>query len=98
MKAVGVIKRAPAMPEGDVLENPKTKWVRARRAGLLRLKFTTGDFVKKNQKIGVIGDALGDRVFRVSAPLEGIIISHATSPLLNQGDPIVHIASWSNGD
>lgn len=95
LKALGMVKRAPSVPDHEVLEIPKTKWVRARRAGLLRLKFTTGDFVKKKQKIGVIGDALGDRVSRVSSPCDGIIISHATTPLLNQGDPIVHIASWS---
>ena len=95
LKAIGMLKRAPSLPDAEVLEIPNTKWVRARRAGLLRLKFTTGDFVKKKQKIGVIGDALGDRVVRVSSPCDGIIISHATTPLLNQGDPIVHIAEWS---
>ena len=91
MKELGMIRSAPAVTEESV-EAVGTKWVRAKRGGLLRLDRLTGEHVRRRQKIGAIGDALGDETVRVIAPADGIIISHATNPLLNQGDAVVHIA------
>ncbi len=93
LRSLQMLSKAPVSTTEDLLISSSTKWVRAKRSGLLRLNVKTGDFVQKNQKIGVIGDAYGDRVFRVDAPTSGLVISHATKPLLNQGDPIVHIAT-----
>ena len=93
MKELGMIRHAPTPEES--IEATGTKWVRAKRGGLLRLDRLTGEPVRRRQKIGTIGDALGDEVVRVIAPSDGIIISHATNPLLNQGDAVVHIARTS---
>lgn len=93
LRSLKMLSRAPVSTTEDLLLSSSTKWVRAKRSGLLRLDVATGDFVQKKQKIGVIGDAYGDRIYRVDAPISGIIISHATKPLLNQGDPIIHIAT-----
>jgi predicted deacylase len=90
MKELGMIGHAPGATE--TVEATGTKWVRAKRGGLLRLDRLTGEPVKKRQKLGTIGDALGDESSRVIAPCDGIIISHVTNPLLNQGDAIIHIA------
>ena len=90
MKDLGMIKSAPRATKS--LEATGTKWVRARRGGLLRLDRLTGEQVKRRQKIGTVGDAVGESLVRVSAPCDGIIISHATSPLIHQGDAVVHIA------
>lgn len=91
LKELGMITTAPAQRKPSV-EATGTKWVRAKRAGVLRLTRFTGDPVKKRQKIGTIGDALGDESVRVNAPCDGIVISHSTHPLLNQGDAVVHLA------
>lgn len=93
LKMLNMIERAPIASSVKLRIATGTKWVRASRSGLLRLDKVTGDFVHKKQKLGVIGDAFGDRVVRVNSPQEGLIISHATKPLLNQGDPVVHIAT-----
>lgn len=91
MKELGMVRSAPRST-GESLEAKGTTWVRAKRGGLLRLDRMTGEPVKKRQKIGTIGDAMGDSSVRVSAPCNGIIISHATNPLIHQGDAVVHIA------
>ncbi len=93
LRSLKMLTRAPVSTTEELLISNSTKWVRAKRSGLLRLDVSTGDFVQKKQKIGVIGDAYGDRIYRVEAPISGLIISHATKPLLNQGDPIIHIAT-----
>ncbi len=93
LQSLEMVKDAPEAITKQLLLSSSTKWVRARRSGLLRLDVSTGDLVEKKQKLGVIGDAYGDRIYRVEAPTSGLIISHATKPLLNQGDPIVHIAN-----
>lgn len=93
MKELGMIGSAPRAAE--TIEATGTKWVRAKVGGLLRLDRLTGEPVKRRQKIGTIGDALGDEVVRVLAPCDGIILSHATNPLVNQGDAVVHIAKTS---
>ncbi len=90
MKALGMIRHAPAATES--VECTGTKWVRAKRGGLLRLDRLTGEPIRKRQKLGTIGDALGEETVRVVAPVDGIIISHATNPLVNQGDAVIHIA------
>lgn len=90
MKELGMLRHAPSASE--TVEATGTKWVRAKRGGLLRLDRLTGEPIRRRQKIGTIGDALGEESVRVIAPVDGIIISHATNPLLNQGDAVVHIA------
>lgn len=90
MKELGMVRTAPR--PGISLEATGTKWVRAKRGGLLRLDRMTGETIRHRQKIGTIGDAVGDSSVRVIAPCDGIIISHATNPLIHQGDAVVHIA------
>lgn len=83
---------APNLPHVDSIEGFGTKWVRARRGGLVRLDRTTGQMVRQRQKLGTIGDAVGEQLVRITAPCAGIIISHATNPLIHQGDAVIHIA------
>lgn len=81
-------------PEGpESRELTKLHWVRARRSGILRLMRTSGDFVAKRERLGSIGDAMAEETFKVSSNAEGMLISHATNPLVNQGDAVVRIGS-----
>ena len=70
----------------------KSRWVRARRSGIVGLNTGLGDTVAKGQQIAVIHDAVGRRLARVNAPSDGVIIGHVQHPLVNQGDALVHIA------
>jgi uncharacterized protein len=69
-----------------------SSWVRAGRSGLVRLDVEPGDRVEKGARIGVIKDAFGDRILRVRARTEGVVIGLTRQPHVNRGDALVHIA------
>lgn len=68
------------------------KWVRAKRSGLLKLDCNSGDRVEQGDRLGTIGDALRDDYTDVTAPCDGLVISHQLNPLVYQGDALFHIA------
>ncbi|MEX2279047.1 MAG: succinylglutamate desuccinylase/aspartoacylase family protein [Acidimicrobiia bacterium] len=70
-----------------------TRWVRARRAGLMQLETELGAKVEKGDVLGLISDALGNRSTRVTAPSPGHVIALNQNPLITQGEALVHIAS-----
>ncbi|MFT5703508.1 MAG: putative deacylase [Rickettsiales bacterium] len=73
-------------------------WVRAPHSGTIILKKKLGDYVKKNQLIGIISDPFGQHKFKVTSNYEGIIIGLVTLPLLNNGDAIAHIATFKDAE
>lgn len=93
LKAKGMIKHAPEI-ENESLEAADTRWVRARHSGVLRLTRQSGDRVEAKARIGSIGDALAEKTRRVSAPFEGMIVSHVTRPLVSEGDAILRVAKF----
>ncbi|MBA2664402.1 MAG: succinylglutamate desuccinylase/aspartoacylase family protein [Bradymonadaceae bacterium] len=95
MDELGMYRHTPAPVSHDLLESKTSTWLRAKRAGILRLAFESGDFVKKKQLLGTIGDVFEREVIKISAPFDGIILSHVTHPLVHQGDAILHIAQLS---
>lgn len=70
-----------------------TRWVRARRAGLMQLEAELGQKVERGEILGLISDALGNRSTRVTAPSAGHVIALNQNPLITQGEALVHIAS-----
>ncbi len=75
------------------IEIRSTRWVRARRSGLMQLDVELSDEVTKGDAIGSISDALGNRAARITASGSGHIIALNQNPLVSQGDALVHIAS-----
>jgi uncharacterized protein len=69
-----------------------TRWVRARRAGLMTLDVTLGDKVSKGDRLGGISDSLGNRATRITANASGHVIALNQNPLISQGEAVVHIA------
>ena len=69
-----------------------SRWVRARRSGVAQLSVTTGDHVQKNQELGSIHDAFGNRQTRITAPVGGIVVGLNLDPIVNQGDAMIHVA------
>jgi uncharacterized protein len=70
----------------------RTLWLRAGRGGVCRMSATSGDSVKSGEILAIVSDIFGDGEMEVIAPCNGIIIGHATLPIVNQGDAIFHIA------
>lgn len=73
-------------------------WIRAPHSGTIILKKKLGDYVKKNQVIGIISDPFGEHKFKVTSNYEGIIIGLITLPLLNDGDAVAHIATFKDAE
>ncbi|MCV0382022.1 MAG: succinylglutamate desuccinylase/aspartoacylase family protein [Erythrobacter sp.] len=83
----------------DGLENPtvpmrsnRSTWVRAPRGGVSRRSRKSGDIVRKGTLLAMVGGLFGEGSVAVESPVEGVIIGHATLPVVNQGDAMFHIA------
>ena len=97
----GVLRVLEAMGMGTwdtpVVDKPieirTTRWVRARRSGLMQLDVELSDKVTKGDVIGSISDALGNRSARITASSSGHVIALNQNPLVSQGDALVHLAT-----
>ena len=74
------------------LEVRESRWVRARRGGVLRLEVDEGDRVVRGQVLGTISDPFGEDRVQVKAPFDGLVIGRATSPVIHGGDAVLHLA------
>ncbi|MEE8601821.1 succinylglutamate desuccinylase/aspartoacylase family protein [Euzebya tangerina] len=70
----------------------RSRWVRARRSGLMQLAVDLGDRVDKGASLGRIHDSFGGRLGQINAPADGMVIGLNLDPSVNQGDALVHIA------
>lgn len=87
----GMIDEAPE-PEYDPVETTSIGWVRAPRSGICRIDVELGDRVKRRQKLGSVTEIMGrdPEPFRSSSA--GIVIGRRVSPLVHQGEALVHLA------
>jgi predicted deacylase len=74
------------------IEIEKSRWIRARRSGMIQLKVSLGEFVSKSQAIATINDAFGDVLVKLTSTCSGIVIGFTNNPLVHQGDAVVHVA------
>ncbi|MFT5685978.1 MAG: putative deacylase [Myxococcota bacterium] len=70
-----------------------SRWVRARRSGLVLLNCSDGDLVEKGQLLGCINDPLGNRLSQLKSPCAGLIVGLTLEPLVNRGDALIHIST-----
>lgn len=89
LQHLGMLETAPAPEATVVLEN--AKWVRARRSGALRPGMTSGQVVEAEGRLGAISDPMARETFKVRASAGGLVLSHATNPLVNKGDAIFRV-------
>jgi predicted deacylase len=88
---LGVVDGAPGTSVASFVSR-ETRWVRAARGGMLRLEVELGDWVERRAVLGNFSDIYGRRNLAVRTPVEGMVIGINRSPLINQGDALVHIA------
>jgi predicted deacylase len=80
------------LPRGDqtrVLR--RTRWIRARRGGLVDIDPDLGDRVAAGDVVARISDAFGGRPTHVKATMAGWAIARTMSPLVNPGDALIHV-------
>lgn len=70
----------------------RSHWVRAPRGGVADFIRTSGDAVREGDLIARVGGLIGEDAQDVVSPVDGIIIGHATLPVVHQGDALFHIA------
>lgn len=94
MRELDMIDAIDAPPEHRTPAiSSQTKWIRATRSGIANFPVDPGDSVSKGDVVCIIHDALGRRLSRLRAPLDGLVIGQTQHPLVNRGDAVVHIAA-----
>jgi len=91
MRHLGMLRKS-TRKRHNVVQTGETRWIRARKSGLVQLKRKAGSMVKRHETIAVITDPLGTNVVDLKSPHEGMIIGHTNLPLVNAGDAVVHVA------
>ncbi|SNR52231.1 succinylglutamate desuccinylase/aspartoacylase family protein [Lutibacter flavus] len=77
-------------------ENPpvvikSSKWIRAKHSGMYRSSISAGQKVEKGVKLGSISDPYGSYENAFKNPQEGYILNSNHSPVVIQGDALIHI-------
>lgn len=88
-KVIKKIKKLPVITKSS-------KWIRASESGMLRTIKALGDTVEVDEIIAYIDEPLGDEIFEIRSPFDGIIIGKSEIPLVQEGDAIFHIAKFKN--
>lgn len=96
MRAIGMLppksdSEAPAM-EPYIAHS--SHWVRAPHSGILITKKRLGDYIEKNDVVGIMSNPFGDHEVPIHSPYKGIVIGQSILPLANEGDALFHIASF----
>jgi len=68
-----------------------SKWIRAKHSGMYRSSVNVGQKVEKGVKLGSISDPFGDFESSFKNKQEGYILNSNHSPVVNQGDALLHI-------
>jgi hypothetical protein len=96
MQSLNMLRRTRAIRKPASVEVRETHWVRAQQSGFLHLGVRLGERVEHRQELGVICGAVGEGLRPIRAPVQGLVIAHAKSPLVHRGDAVVHIARYSS--
>ncbi|MFZ1743489.1 MAG: succinylglutamate desuccinylase/aspartoacylase family protein [Pontixanthobacter sp.] len=75
-----------------------SRWVRAPRGGVTHRQRKSGDVVREGEILATVSGLFGEEPEDMISPIDGIIIGHATLPVVNQGDALFHIAKVGNLD
>lgn len=97
MRALDMLKIKGRTSEYEPVVVRTKEWLRAPGSGLCQLFKKIGSFVKKGELLADIYDPFGtSQKFQIHSPATGIIVTQSTLPLINEGDPIVHLATTNN--
>ena len=91
LASLGVIEHAPAATHPP-LQSHHSRWVRARRGGIVRLQTSLGEHLQRGDVLAIIADPAGNGASRLRAPIDGLVVALSRNPLANQGDAIAHLA------
>ena len=79
------------VPSHNTVVLSQSSWVRAKVSGMFLTYKKYGKKVEKGEIIGVISEPFGEMEYPLFSPEEGYIIGINNSPVVNQGDALIHI-------
>lgn len=85
------VAKAPEVNR-DMVIIKKTKWMRANYSGLLHPKVELGQYVTTGTLLAIITDPYGSMRHKIKATNNGFLININQSPVVYQGDAIIHIS------
>ncbi len=71
----------------------RSVWVRAPRGGVAQMVRESGDPVRTGDILARVAGLFGEEAEELVSPVDGIVIGHATLPVVHQGDALFHIAA-----
>jgi hypothetical protein len=92
MRHLGMIDDGPVRPPPLSLEVKKSSWLRANAGGILDLRVSLGEPLRRGQVISVNTNPFGRERSQLVAPAPGVVIGLTRSPLVHPGDAICHVA------
>jgi predicted deacylase len=92
LAALGMVEPVEGDAPTPSLVSRSSGWVRARRTGILQLDAVLGQRVEVGDRLGSLSDSFGKTLRLVHADRSGIVIGRTTTPLVNRGDALTHIA------
>jgi len=90
MKHLDMIDEAPK-PTKQPIVIKKSLWLRAKVSGLQHTFFRNGSYIEKDQVVGLVTDPFGEFESKIKSPATGYIIGINNNPVVNRGDPLLHI-------
>jgi len=71
----------------------RSVWVRSPRGGVMQAVRASGDPVRKGDVLACVAGLFSEEAEELVSPVDGIVIGHATLPVVHQGDALFHIAA-----
>lgn len=71
-------------------------WLRSPRGGIAQRLRGSGDTVREGEVLATVAGLFGEDAMELASPIDGIVIGHATLPVVNQGDALFHVAPVAN--
>ena len=98
MREIGMLpkKGKSKKKKNDTYIAQRSYWVRAPHSGSFRSVIKVGTHVTKGDILAEISDPFGENTYKVISYGEGIVIGMSMIPLVNKGDAMVHIATFSD--
>ncbi len=92
LRHLGMLDGEEVAQPSLLLEVKKSSWLRANAGGILDLKVSLGDPIRRGQVISVNTNPFGRERNQLEAPTGGIVIGLTRSPLVHPGDAVCHLA------
>ena len=88
------LEMLPGDPEKPMFQvrASRSTWVRAEVGGILRYHVALGESVAAGQRIATNSSVFGEKQNVLRSPVDGIVLSIKTLPMVKPGEPICHIA------